>query len=59
LQNAVAEKAAWWAAMWHASKEIASALIAGVVVVIVDWKRLLGSIKLLSLLKGYWPNGTT
>jgi len=38
LQNALVEKAAWWAAMWHASKEIASALIAGV---IVDWKRLL------------------
>jgi len=49
--NAPAQKAAWWAAMCHAgfapkvlalllSKEIASALIAGVIVVMADWKKL-------------------
>ena len=51
LAEKFAEKFAWWAAMWHAgfapkvvtlllSKEIVSALIAGVMVVVVDWRRL-------------------
>jgi len=41
LQNARVEKGAWWVAMREASKEIASALIAGVIVVVVDKKLIL------------------
>jgi len=38
LANASQKKSARWAAMCHASKEMASALIAGVIVVVADWK---------------------
>jgi len=51
LQNALAEKAAWWVAMCYVGvvakslgfafiQEILSALIAGVIVVVVDWERI-------------------
>ena len=36
--NCNAQKFVRWAAMCNASKEIASALIAGVIVVVADWK---------------------
>jgi hypothetical protein len=53
LQNALAEKAAWCVARWHAGlasksldfafiQEISSPLIAGVAVVVVDWRRFIG-----------------
>jgi len=51
LQNALAEKAAWWAAGCYAGlvhkslgfafiQEILSPLITGVIVVVVDWERI-------------------